>query len=229
VDDTATSGRWTRGIPEATDAQPGEDHTPNGEVCWVTDYHAGQQASDFDVDGGRTTLTSPLIDAHSLNNPTVSYWRWYSNGVGPINPNTNVFVVDISNNDGVSWVRAETVGPDGPDTAGSWIQHSFAISDFLTPTAAMRVRFIATDETGSIVEAAVDDFSVTGLDCTTPCYANCDQSSTAPILNVVDFTCFLNRFAAGDAYANCDGSTTAPTLNVLDFTCFLNAFAAGCP
>jgi hypothetical protein len=60
------------------------------------------------------------------------------------------------------------------------------------------------------------------------CYANCDGSTTAPVLNVLDFTCFLNRFAAGDSYANCDGSTTAPVLNVLDFTCFLNRFAAGC-
>ena len=29
------------------------------------------------------------------------------------------------------------------------------------------------------------------------CYANCDNSTTAPVLNVLDFSCFLNRFAAG--------------------------------
>jgi hypothetical protein len=61
------------------------------------------------------------------------------------------------------------------------------------------------------------------------CYANCDESTTAPVLNVADFTCFLNRFAAGESYANCDQSTTAPVLNVADFTCFLQSFAAGCP
>jgi hypothetical protein len=61
------------------------------------------------------------------------------------------------------------------------------------------------------------------------CYANCDNSTTSPTLNVLDFACFLNRFASGDAYGNCDGSTTAPVLNVLDFACFLNRFAAGCP
>ena len=61
------------------------------------------------------------------------------------------------------------------------------------------------------------------------CYANCDGSTTPPILNVLDFGCFLNKFAAGDMYANCDGSTTPPVLNVLDFGCFLNRFAAGCP
>jgi hypothetical protein len=61
-----------------------------------------------------------------------------------------------------------------------------------------------------------------------PCYANCDGSTSAPILNIGDFGCFLNRFAAGDSYANCDNSTTPPVLNVADFACFLNAFAAGC-
>jgi outer membrane protein assembly factor BamB len=60
------------------------------------------------------------------------------------------------------------------------------------------------------------------------CYANCDGSTTPPVLNVADFTCFLTKFAAGDAYANCDGSTTQPVLNVADFTCFLTKFAAGC-
>jgi probable HAF family extracellular repeat protein len=61
------------------------------------------------------------------------------------------------------------------------------------------------------------------------CYANCDGSTTAPVLNVLDFNCFLNRFSAGEAYANCDGSTVPPVLNVLDFNCFLNRFVQGCP
>ena len=61
------------------------------------------------------------------------------------------------------------------------------------------------------------------------CYANCDNSTLNPILNVIDFTCFLNHFAAGNAYANCDNSTLNPVLNVIDFTCFLNKYAAGCP
>jgi hypothetical protein len=61
------------------------------------------------------------------------------------------------------------------------------------------------------------------------CYPNCDASTTAPILNVQDFTCFLQQYAAGASYANCDGSTVAPVLNVQDFTCFLQRYAAGCP
>jgi hypothetical protein len=70
-----------------------------------------------------------------------------------------------------------------------------------------------------------------------PCRANCDQSAVAPILNVDDFTCFINEYASASVlplqqqvehYANCDGSTSAPILNVDDFTCFINEFAAGC-
>src|SRR5690348_12958046 len=67
------------------------------------------------------------------------------------------------------------------------------------------------------------------LTITQPCYPNCDGSTAPPILNVADFTCFLQRFAQHDPYANCDGSTTPPIFNVADFTCFLQRFAQGCP
>ena len=60
------------------------------------------------------------------------------------------------------------------------------------------------------------------------CYANCDGSSLPPILNVNDFQCFLNVFAAQNIRANCDSSTQPPVLNINDFQCFLNAYAVGC-
>ena len=65
--------------------------------------------------------------------------------------------------------------------------------------------------------------------CPPPCFANCDGSTAAPVLNVGDFTCFLQKYAGQDPYANCDGSTAPPVLNVADFTCFLQKYAAGCP
>ena len=82
----------------------------------------------------------------------------------------------------------------------------------------------AVDPTAVVAASALPP----GRSTLAPCYANCDQSTTAPVLNVNDFGCFLNRFAAGEPAANCDGSTAPPVLNVLDFVCFLNAFAAGC-
>jgi trimeric autotransporter adhesin len=74
--------------------------------------------------------------------------------------------------------------------------------------------------------------------CGSGCYANCDGSTTPPVLNVDDFTCFINEYAQAQFlphaqqlthYANCDQSTIAPVLNVDDFTCFINQYAAGCP
>ena len=61
------------------------------------------------------------------------------------------------------------------------------------------------------------------------CYANCDHSTVTPVLNVNDFQCFMNAYAAGESYANCDQSTIPPVLNVNDFNCFLNKYGAGCP
>jgi hypothetical protein len=69
------------------------------------------------------------------------------------------------------------------------------------------------------------------------CYANCDGSTVAPLLNPGDFICFLNSFRAAQSlpaaqqqssYANCDGSSVAPVLNPGDFTCFLSRFQGGC-
>jgi hypothetical protein len=91
---------------------------------------------------------------------------------------------------------------------------------------------------GLSFEAVYTPTSVIVQVASSTCYANCDGSTTPPVLNVDDFTCFINQYAAAQGlphaqqvthYANCDGSTIAPVLNVDDFTCFINAFAAGCP
>jgi hypothetical protein len=45
---------------------------------------------------------------------------------------------------------------------------------------------------------------------------------------VNDFLCFLEKFAAGNTYANCDHSTTPPVININDFSCFLTKYSVGC-
>jgi hypothetical protein len=94
------------------------------------------------------------------------------------------------------------------------------VSRAFSDSSAATIGFV--DSLGLIVQFV---FSPVGGGC----YPNCDGSTTAPVLNVGDFTCFLQRFAAGESYANCDNSTVPPVLNVGDFTCFLQRFAAGCP
>jgi hypothetical protein len=65
------------------------------------------------------------------------------------------------------------------------------------------------------------------------CAADCTGDG---VLDVADFACFLQKYAAGDPYANCDGSGIAPgqvevvpKFNVADFSCFIRRFAQGCP
>jgi hypothetical protein len=60
---------------------------------------------------------------------------------------------------------------------------------------------------------------------TIPCNANWDCSTTAPVLNVGDFSAFANSFAASDPVADVNGDGY---LNVLDYNAFSNAYAVGC-
>ena len=58
------------------------------------------------------------------------------------------------------------------------------------------------------------------------CYADCDQSSGAGVLDIFDFICFQDAFVGGDPSADCTGDTV---LDIFDFVCFQDAFAGGCP
>jgi hypothetical protein len=129
------------------------------------------------------------------------------------------FTVGASNATSFQWRLNTTPLADGPNISGS-------------STASLTILAASPSDQGSYDCIVSNGCGPTGTSpaalTVTTCYANCDNSTTPPVLNVLDFSCFLNRFAAGDTYANCDGSTTPPVLNVLDFACFLNAFAAGC-
>lgn len=163
--DNATSGLWVRGDPVGTTSgsqqcQPEDDHTAAPATdCYVTGQGAvGGAIGAADVDGGKTTLTTPLLDLSHIVAARVTYWRWYTNNLGS-SPNLDPWVVQISGDGGASWVDLENTTA----SANSWTQRSFLVSDFLTPTSQMRVRFIANDiSPGSVVEAALDDFEVSG-------------------------------------------------------------------
>ena len=166
-DDDATTGVWERGDPLGTEAQPSNDHTdPGGTDCWFTGQGSpGGSLGENDVDGGKTTLFSPVLD-FSAGDSKVSYWRWYSNDKGS-SPNNDVFVVDITNDGWATFQNVETVGPTGDGSNGGWFLHEFYVGDHVTPNATVQLRFIASDEgSGSIVEAAIDDFQVGDVDCT---------------------------------------------------------------
>ena len=162
-DDGATTGVWVRADPVGTwngefPVQPEDDHTADpGVRCYVTGNGAiGGAQGDQDVDGGRTTLTSPRMDLTDATFAWLRYYRWYTNDTGG-GPETDDWIVDASYDDGDTWVRLETVR----SSLRNWSQIDIELSSMLPLTEQMRFRFIAVDDDpGSIVEAAIDDLQV---------------------------------------------------------------------
>ena len=150
--DNATSGQWVRVDPVGTAAQPENDSADAGAICWVTGQGVvGGAVGAADIDGGTTTLVSPVLNASDPNS-IVSYRRWYSNNTGSA-PNADSMPVQISSDGGTTWVLLEDV----TENANAWVEKSFRVADFVTPSANVRVRFQARDlGTGSVVESGVD-------------------------------------------------------------------------
>jgi hypothetical protein len=214
--DTATAGLWTRGDPlgtisGTTQVQPENDVTANpGVNCFFTGQGTGGTLGQADVDGGFTTLTSPTMDA-SGGAAYISYFRWYSNQQGG-SPNADTFRVQISNNNGATWTALETVGPTGPEVNGGWIFKEFLVSDFVTPTAQVKVRFIADDAgAGSLIEAAVDEVRMKTVACGNPADLNGDGS-----IDAADLAILLSNWGVnGVGDINGDGSVEATDLAIL--------------
>lgn len=142
------------GYGESGPVQPGDDYTPGSGFCFVTaNGTPGGDPAIGDVDGGRTTLTSPPLSMGGMAEPTVGYRLWYYMNT-PGEPDS--LLVELSNN-GSTWVRAKTYRESRPE----WHLEKIRVKDFIVPSSTVRVRFIAQDEgVGTIVEAAVDDFEL---------------------------------------------------------------------
>jgi hypothetical protein len=170
-DDDAATGVWVRGDPIGTGIQPEDDVTAAGTQCWFTGQGSpGGGGGENDVDGGKTTLLAPPVTLGG-DDARIGYWRWYSNNSGS-EPAADVFRVQVTD-DGVHWVDADVVGPDGPDVGGGWVYHEFTVSDFVSVHANVQVRFVASDEGGgSLVEAAVDEYQVFRVHCGRECQAD---------------------------------------------------------
>lgn len=224
VSGNAADGQWNRGVPvNANRGDPSADGDGSGR-CYLTDNSAAN-GGNSDVDGGSTILTSPAFDVDGQAAATVSYYRWYSNDFGA-NPMANTFRVEISGDNGSSWTTLETVGPGGSQVSGGWFYRSFTVSDFVTPTNEVRVRFTASDiGSGAVVEAAVDGLLVEALDCEDP--ADCPADLTGDgVLDFFDVSEFLVLFGAGDLSVDFSGDGI---LDFFDVSQYLAMYGAGCP
>tara|TARA_B100000902_G_scaffold48580_1_gene55592 strand:- start:27296 stop:30160 length:2865 start_codon:yes stop_codon:yes gene_type:complete len=166
--DNATTGLWEIGVPEGTyydgtvPVQPSYQNTFQGAFCAFTgnDMTGGTIGAN-DVDGGHTTLTSPVYDLVDYKNPTFSYYRWYTNSPPTgANPGADWWQVQVTD-DGNNWVYVE----NNITSDNSWRKFAFRVLDYVGISDNFQIRFIASDslriglylDGGSLVEAAVDD------------------------------------------------------------------------
>lgn len=207
--DDATAGFWTRVEPFGmknfanSTVQPDTDHTaPRGQRCWITGQgRFGIVANDQDVDDGKTTLLSPMMDLSGFSTPVLSYWRWFSNN-GDHNPDEDTLEVSISSDGGISWVVLERTTA----TENRWTSKQFCLTSKINLTSNVRFRVVISDRRGpSLVEGAFDDFAV--LDRAAGDINNDRTVDIADITQLITHVVFgtqpPNPLCFGDL--NCDG------------------------
>jgi len=155
-----TNWSWERANPQSTStggqtAQPENDNPAGSGVnAWVTGAAAGSSAGTNDVDG-TAILTSPRFALGDLSNAKLEYARFFANLPG--NAQDDRFVVELSNDDGASWVQVEAAS-----NANSWQTITHRVTDYVSLTDNVRVRVtVADNPNNDITEGLLDDVRFT--------------------------------------------------------------------
>ncbi|WP_084958511.1 M14 family zinc carboxypeptidase [Thermoactinospora rubra] len=151
--DTATTGQWERGDPEATTSSGAKQlgTTVSGTNDLVTGRLAGSGAGDHDIDGGVTTIQSPAITLPASGTLTLS-WSWYL-AHGSNSSSADYFRVKVNGTQVFQQLGAAA------NRNGAWATATADLSSYAGQT--VRISFEAADaSTASLVEAGVDDVRI---------------------------------------------------------------------
>ncbi len=199
-----TSGAWERGVPvgDGERGDPTVDFDGSGQ-CYLT----GNAAGDSDVDGGPTRLLSPTIDVTGVSDPLLRYARWFANDDHDIDR----LDVEISDDDGASWVLLESVA-SVEDVSPEWIEMEFHVADYVDLTSQIKARFSVTDNpNNSKTEVAIDAVKVYDLACSSSQPGDFDGDGD---VDLDDLAVFIDVLIDADtnpdhrAIADVDGSDT---------------------
>jgi carboxypeptidase T len=156
--DTATTGKWERGVPQATNSGGAKQlaTTTSGTNDLVTGAAAGAGAGDNDVDGGATSIRSPQIVLPTGGTLTLSL-SWYL-AYGSNATTADFLKVSVVGPNDTTVVLSQTGAAVNRNAA--WSTASADLSQFAGQTVRLQVE-AADAATASLVEAAVDDVKIT--------------------------------------------------------------------
>ncbi len=195
-EDTATSGEWERGEPDASEAgEPGEDN-PGGTGTFAAITGDGPDGGPFGfVSGGFTSLVSPVVDLADEVDPAATFAWWL---VGA--PGAATLEVAVSNDGGATWTVATVLEPG----SGGWQTGTLALADILPVTSTMRLRFRC--DALAFAEAAVDDVVLAGVACGSPCPADLDGSGAVGLDDLLAVLSTFGPCGGPPCPADLDGS-----------------------
>jgi extracellular elastinolytic metalloproteinase len=155
--DTATTGAWERGDPEATNSSGAKQlgTTTSGVNDLVTARLAGASAGVNDIDSGVTSIRSPAIALPSTGTLTLTFNQYLAHGSNA----TNADFLRVSVVGTTTSVVFQRIG-SATNLNGAWA----AASANLTPFAGQTIRLLieaADAGTASLVEAGIDDVRIT--------------------------------------------------------------------
>jgi len=153
--DTASDGIWERVDPVGSGSQPEDDHTTYGTDCWITGQHEpGQPDATSDVDGGITSLLSPVYNLNGATEISFSFWRWFTTS------SIDVWRAWASNDAGASWSLLEMQSFPTSD----WSRRSFDLLDTFPEPDQVRFKFTVQDVgPDTVVEGGVDDLVIAAV------------------------------------------------------------------
>jgi len=155
--DTATTGAWERGDPEATDSggvkQLGT--TVSGVNDLVTARLAGAGgAGTNDIDGGTTSIRSPAITLPATGNLTLTFSQYLAHGTNA----TNADFLRVSIVGNTTSVVFQRLGA-ATNVNGAWATATASLNSFAGQTVRILVE-AADAATASLVEAGIDDVRI---------------------------------------------------------------------
>lgn len=149
---TATTGAWERAMPIPTGGAPSTDD-PDGAgdgYCFVTDNGlVGGFDGVNDIDDGIVVLASQTMD-FSAGDGLISWTRWFFNSNADLE---DELLIEITNDSGQTWTTVAEI----EEHTGGWIRETIRVSDYVSPTSTVRLRFqVDDDPSDSVTEAALD-------------------------------------------------------------------------